>query len=45
MVGDLVTSDQLDPVEVTDLLVELTEADTTTENNFVPPEIRAQLGL
>jgi hypothetical protein len=24
-------------------MVELVEADTTTENNFVPPEILAQL--
>ena len=43
MVGDMVTTDQLDPTAVTDLLVELTEADVTAENNFVPPEIRAQL--
>ena len=43
MVGGMVTNDQLDPVAVTDLLVELTEADVTAENNFVPPEIRAQL--
>jgi hypothetical protein len=33
----------MDPTEVAQRLVELTEADTTEENNFVPPEIRAQL--
>lgn len=43
MVGTMVTADQLDPKAVADLLVELTEAETTAENNFVPPEIRAQL--
>jgi short-subunit dehydrogenase len=43
--GELVTGAQMDPAEVTQVLVELTEADTTTENNFVPPEIRAQLGI
>jgi short-subunit dehydrogenase len=43
--GELVTGAQMDPAEVTQVLVELTEADTTTENNFVPPEIRAQLGV
>jgi len=43
--GELVTGAQMDPAEVTAVLVELTEADTTSENNFVPPEIRAQLGI
>jgi short-subunit dehydrogenase len=43
--GELVTGAQMDPAEVTEVLVELTEADTTSENNFVPPEIRAQLGV
>jgi hypothetical protein len=33
----------MDPIEVVDRMVELTEADTTTENNFVPPDIAAQL--
>jgi hypothetical protein len=42
-IGDLVTNGQMDPAEVAQRLVELTEADTTDENNFVPPEIRAQL--
>ena len=36
---ELVTNGQMDPVEVVQRMVELTEADTTTENNFVPPEI------
>lgn len=35
-----VTEGQRDPAEVVTRLVELTEADTTEENNFVPPEIR-----
>jgi NAD(P)-dependent dehydrogenase (short-subunit alcohol dehydrogenase family) len=43
MIGDMVTGRQMDPVEVVDRMVELTEAETTTENNFVPPEILAQL--
>lgn len=40
-VGDMVTEGQLDPAEVATRMVELVEAETTTENNFVPPEIRA----
>ncbi len=40
-VGDLVTSGQMDPAEVVERMVELVEADTTAENNFVPPEMRA----
>jgi NAD(P)-dependent dehydrogenase (short-subunit alcohol dehydrogenase family) len=43
VVGEMVTTGQMDPAVVSQLLVELTEAETTTENNFVPPEIRAQL--
>jgi len=43
MVGGMITAGQMDPVEVVDRMVELTEADTTSENNFVPPEIAAQL--
>jgi len=39
-IGEMVTTAQLDPAEVVQRMVELTEADTTTENNFVPPEIR-----
>jgi NAD(P)-dependent dehydrogenase (short-subunit alcohol dehydrogenase family) len=45
MMRDLVTKGQMDPVEVVNRMVELTEAQTTTENNFVPPEILAQMGL
>jgi NAD(P)-dependent dehydrogenase (short-subunit alcohol dehydrogenase family) len=44
MIGEFVTTGQRDPVEVVDRLVELVEADTTTENNFVPEDIREQLG-
>jgi NAD(P)-dependent dehydrogenase (short-subunit alcohol dehydrogenase family) len=44
MMRDFVTQGQMDPAEVVARLVELTEADTTTENNFVPPEILAQMG-
>jgi short-subunit dehydrogenase len=43
VVGEFVTTGQMDPAAVSDRLVELTEADTTSENNFVPPEIRAQV--
>ena len=43
MIGEMVTGGQMDPVEVVQRMVELTEADTTTENNFVPPDIAAQL--
>jgi NAD(P)-dependent dehydrogenase (short-subunit alcohol dehydrogenase family) len=44
MMRELVTNGQMDPAELVTRLVELTEADTTTENNFVPPEILAQMG-
>ena len=40
---EMVTGGQMDPAEVVTRMVELTEADTTTENNFVPPEILAQM--
>lgn len=47
-IGTMVTTNQLDPVDVANKLVELVEAETTAENNFMPPEIRdlikAQLG-
>ena len=43
MMRELVTTGQMDPAEVVQRMVELVEADTTTENNFVPPEILAQL--
>ena len=39
MVREMVTTDQLDPAEVVQRMVELAEADETTENNFVPPGI------
>ena len=43
IVGSMVTTGQLDPADVCNRLVELVEADTTTENNFMPPEIAAML--
>ncbi len=43
MMRELVTNGQMDPAEVVQRMVELVEADTTTENNFVPPDILAQL--
>jgi len=45
VIGEFVTTGQRDPVEVANRLVELVEAATTTENNFVPPDIKDQLGL
>ncbi len=42
--GELVTNGQMDPIEVAQRIVELTEAETTSENNFVPPEMEALLG-
>ena len=39
LVGDMVTGDQMDPKDVADKMVELVEADSTQENNFIPPEI------
>ena len=38
-IGQMVTSDQMDPAEVVERMVELVEADETTENNFVPAGI------
>jgi NAD(P)-dependent dehydrogenase (short-subunit alcohol dehydrogenase family) len=40
---DFVTNGQMDPAEVVTRMVELVEAETTTENNFVPPEILGQM--
>jgi short-subunit dehydrogenase len=40
-IGEMVTTGQMDPAEVAQRMVELTEAEETTENNFVPTEIRA----
>ena len=45
MIGQMVTTNQMDPIEVVNRLVELVEADTTTENNFVPENIREMLNL
>ncbi len=45
LVGDFVTTDQRDPADVVRRLVELVEAESTSENNFVPVDILAQLGL
>jgi NAD(P)-dependent dehydrogenase (short-subunit alcohol dehydrogenase family) len=45
VIGEFVTTGQRDPVEVVNRLVELVEAESTTENNFVPEDIREQLGL
>lgn len=42
-IGEMVLGAQLDPSEVTQKMVELTEAETTTFNNFVPPDISPQL--
>ena len=39
MMREFVTTGQRDPAEVVTRMVELTEADTTTENNFVPADI------
>ncbi len=44
MMRDFATNDQRDPVEVVDKMVELTEAETTEEHNFVPPELAEFVG-
>ena len=44
MMRDFVKNDQRDPIEVVDKMVELTEAETTDEHNFVPPELAAFIG-
>jgi len=43
MMRDFVKNDQRDPIEVVDRMVELTEAESTEEHNFVPPELAAFL--
>jgi NAD(P)-dependent dehydrogenase (short-subunit alcohol dehydrogenase family) len=43
MIGGFVTGSQMDPVEVSERLVELVEAETTSENNFVPAGLEEQL--
>ncbi len=45
MVGEFVTTDQLDPAEVVAKMVELVEADTTQENNLVPPDIMGPVNV
>lgn len=42
-VGEFVLGVQMDPAEVTQRMVELTEAETTTVNNFVPASISPEL--
>jgi len=42
---DLVTTNQADPADVVTRMVELVEAESTEENNFVPADLRQQLGL
>ena len=43
-VGGRVKSGQLDPADVVQRIVELVEADKTSENNFMPPDILQRLG-
>src|ERR1700722_14177319 len=43
MMREFVTNGQMDPVEVVQRMVELTEADTTPENTFAPPGILGQM--
>ncbi len=38
--GSMVTTGQLDPNDFINRMVELVEAETTTANNFMPPELR-----
>ena len=45
LVRDVVTTDQRDPNEVVERLVELVEAEVTDEHNFVPPELRDQITI
>ncbi len=45
VIGNFVTTDQRDPVEVANRLVELVEAETTSENNFVPEDLLEQMNL
>ena len=43
-VGSRVKTGQLDPADVVQRIVELVEADKTSENNFMPPDILQRLG-
>ncbi len=45
VIGNFVTTDQRDPVEVANRLVELVGAETTSENNFVPEDLLEQMNL
>lgn len=38
-IGEFVTSNQMDPAQVAQRIVELVEAENTTENNFVPANL------
>ena len=42
---ELITTNQADPADVVSRMVELVEAESTEENNFVPADLRQQLGL
>jgi NAD(P)-dependent dehydrogenase (short-subunit alcohol dehydrogenase family) len=44
MMRDFATNDQRDPAEVVQKMVELTEAESTEEHNFVPPELAEFIG-
>ena len=44
MMRSFVTENQMDPQEVVDAMVELVAAETTSENNFVPPSINPNPG-
>ena len=41
MISEFMNANQMDPVEVSDRIVELVEAEETTQNNFVPAELEA----
>ena len=45
LMRDMIKGNQGDPQEVVDRIVELVEADATEENNFVPADLKQQLGL
>jgi hypothetical protein len=45
MMRDMIKGNQGDPAEVVTRIVELVEATSTDENNFVPADLKQQLGL
>jgi NAD(P)-dependent dehydrogenase (short-subunit alcohol dehydrogenase family) len=45
LMRDMIKGNQGDPQEVVDRMVALVEADATDENNFVPADLKQQLGL